>query len=493
MDETSMQTTDSPPEPEAITTDQGRTQGRQQILFMKFLEALSNHDTGSAASTTQQFTTIAESLHATVQSSFPTTQHLPLAPTSSLELRLLASAAADLFSTTDPSQPSHGSQHVPNVEEHQAPHGLFTLSDDLFQRVNPTYTMSQLPAGHRLASPSTAITTSNTSLCPTRTLPQSTVSERSISKFLRSKLSRWRKPSQLPLTQKSRKPRSPGDRRRGSMISPGEFDPAPLVGSAEITYGRAVERGLPSGETQHERAQHVMRRLFERDIKIELPLENGDRLPLTARAWLDWFCPCNIVDQRLLERVPPLKYDVIDLEHYAQTPAGPAYSTARFEGRWFCEDIDAFDPCYDSTEFRVSDRDLRCDVIIGRPAIIKHKLFQAEPAMPLAVPHGIRTPHIPIDRHSIRSSEEAARQARQYEARMRDQGYTYQQQRDAYAHQQAHEYNRRNSIDYANVDEDRCPKAIAPLSNLDIYIFHPDQRLPKDVASLVQLNYLGAP
>ncbi|KAJ4361047.1 uncharacterized protein N0V89_001616 [Didymosphaeria variabile] len=400
MDGASMQTTDGPPEAEAITTDQGQTQGKRQILLVTLLEALFNHDTGSTASTAQEFTTMAESLHATVHLSFPATPLLAPAPTSSSDPRprpsmshnapaALASAAADLFSSTDSPQPSHGLQSVPTVEAYQA-HGLFTLSDDLFQ----------VPAGHNLASLSTTITPSNTSLCPTRTLPPSTVSERSISSFGRSALSRLRRLLQLPLTQKSQKPRSPEDCLQASPIGLGGFEPALLPRSAEITYGRSVERGLPSGETQDERAQHIMRQLFERDIRIEVPLANGDRPLIVARAWLDWFCPCNLVDQRMLEGLPSLKYDSIDREHYAITPAGRAYSTARFEGRWFCADIDAFDPCYDPTEFRVSDHDLRCDVIIGRPAIIKHKLFQGEPSMPLAVPLGVRTPHIRIDRMS---------------------------------------------------------------------------------------------
>jgi hypothetical protein len=43
---------------------------------------------------------------------------------------------------------------------------------------------------------------------------------------------------------------------------------------------------------------------------------------------------------------------------------------------------------------------LRCEVILGRPAILKHGLFDAEPPLPLAAPVLAHTARSSVDRMS---------------------------------------------------------------------------------------------
>ncbi|KAF1970510.1 hypothetical protein BU23DRAFT_570680 [Bimuria novae-zelandiae CBS 107.79] len=192
-----------------------------------------------------------------------------------------------------------------------------------------------------------------------------------------------------------------------------------------------------------ERNRQALEKLHRRFAKIELPLRNGQFQTREIIAWIDYNCPVNLFSRNLVEELPPLKYESSDRRYYADTPGGPAYSNERFKARWFCEHPGTFDRTYEVNTFEILERDLGCDAIIGRPAIEKHRLIPTGLRLPLAVPFGVRSRHLDIDKRNAHAKESTARQARQYETREMGQADTYEQECKDYAHRRAHDAGQR--------------------------------------------------
>lgn len=95
-------------------------------------------------------------------------------------------------------------------------------------------------------------------------------------------------------------------------------------------------------------------KLLERSIKVEIPIKNGQPKVITVRAWIDYFYPCNLFSREIAAQYPGLEYESTDSRYYDQKLAGPASSTGRFYARWFCDDIDAFDPTCQLEKFESS-------------------------------------------------------------------------------------------------------------------------------------------
>jgi hypothetical protein len=249
----------------------------------------------------------------------------------------------------------------------QTPHGVVALSVEPFQPVQSPYTTLR-SFNHTTTSPPT------TTSCPPGTL--SLVTERA----------------------------SPPN---GTLVS-----------SERGVWNRNIWRRMRarlSPSSKHEKlrlsqdiSEPATTQRFERDINLEMTLANGQRYKRTMRALIDVHCPCNLISPSTVECLPaPLAYETIERESYALTPAGEAYSIGRFKARWLCEDRDLFHPVYDEAEFRVMTEPLRCEVILGRPAIYKHGLLDAEAPLPLAAPVLTRTIRPSVDRMSSPHEPEA--------------------------------------------------------------------------------------
>jgi hypothetical protein len=137
---------------------------------------------------------------------------------------------------------------------------------------------------------------------------------------------------------------------------------------------------------------------FERYIKLEVPLKDGTFTFINVVAMIDYHSPVNVISRQLLDRFSDMKVDSTERRHYADTLGGRAYSVAHVTAKWHCNTPDLFDPIFDEAEFQISEHRYRFEVIIGRPAIMKHSLFNDQGEKPMAAPSGLRTQHPPYDR-----------------------------------------------------------------------------------------------
>lgn len=128
-----------------------------------------------------------------------------------------------------------------------------------------------------------------------------------------------------------------------------------------------------------------MSRKYERHIRVEVPLENGQHATRIAHALFDWHCQHNLMGPSFNDLFTGVKYGTDERIAYARTPAGKAYSRLSFVGRWGSLDPD-LDSRFNTALFRVMEHDIGCDIVIGRRQILELGLFSDEGHLRPAVP-----------------------------------------------------------------------------------------------------------